>query len=86
MVINFFRANVSLSRCGEMRKQVLIFGFIIAFVGLFGNQSWAVDSSAKNTTEQKKVDGKQITMTALDAVKLAGRLVDTGDYEHATQI
>jgi len=28
----------------------------------------------------------EISMTALDAVKLAGNLIDAGDYEHATQI
>ncbi len=35
-----------------------------------------------------KQNGKttEITMSALDAVKLAGNLIDKGDYEHASQI
>ena len=28
----------------------------------------------------------QILMTSMDAVKIAGKLVDSGDYEHASQI
>ena len=33
-----------------------------------------------------KTKTKEITMTALDAVKLAGKLIDKGDIEHAKQI
>ena len=61
-----------------------------------GNQSWAVDNSAQTETqsindtniiEEKSEDGDTtFTMTALDAVKLAGRLVDAGDFERAQQI
>ena len=57
-------------------------------------KSWAVDNVARTETkqasniiEEKSEDGKTtLTMSALDAVKLAGNLVDAGDYEHATQI
>ena len=35
---------------------------------------------------QKSDEPKQLVMTALDAVKLAGNLVDRGDFDHATQI
>lgn len=46
------------------------------------------EQSEQNSTEKadEKKDGRTITMSALDAVKLAGALVDRGDYEHATQI
>ena len=39
-------------------------------------------------TKSNKVSEKthEITMSALDAVKLAGNLMDRGDFEHATQI
>ena len=43
--------------------------------------AWAESSVKKNT------DGTtEITMSALDAIKLAGQMVDRGDYEHASQI
>lgn len=38
------------------------------------------------TSVVKKENTTEITMTALDAVKLAGNLIDTGDIEHAEQI
>ena len=31
-------------------------------------------------------DDKELTLSAVDAVKLAGHLVDNGDYQHAMQI
>lgn len=57
--------------------------------------AWA-ESDVKNTSDnktpgiivEKDKSGKttEITMTALDAVKLAGNLVERGDFDHATQI
>ena len=44
-----------------------------------------VFASAEISVE-KKGDATEITMTALDAVKMAGRLIDNGDIEHAEQI
>ena len=42
---------------------------------------------AKKTSKKSDKNGKtEITMTSLDAVKLAGKMVEMGDYEHATQI
>ena len=43
-------------------------------------------SPKTGSEEQHSDDNKTITMSALDAVKLAGRLMDAGDYEHAKQI
>ncbi len=40
----------------------------------------------KHPKEQEEKGNKTITMSTLDAIKLAGRLVDAGDFEHATQI
>ncbi len=43
--------------------------------------------STKPIIKKDKKTGKtEITMTALDAVRVAGKLVETGDYEHAIQI
>lgn len=56
------------------------------FVLCPGIKSWAVDDNDINIATEKSGDETTLTMTALDAVKLAGRLVDTGDYEHANQI
>ena len=40
----------------------------------------------QNADIAKKDKSKTITMSALDAVKLAGKLVDTGDYDQASRI
>ena len=50
--------------------------------------AWAESNvSGKPDGDSTKTNSRtEITMTALDAVKLAGKLVDAGDYEHATQI
>jgi len=50
------------------------------------NKKNDVKKPIKIESEQKSDTNKTLTMSALDAVKLAGRLMDAGDYEHATQI
>lgn len=68
---------------------MLIFGVVI----ITGIDSWAVDSSVsvqpesektvKNTKSSKE---KTYTMSALDAVKVAGKLVNMGDFDNAQQL
>jgi len=62
-----------------LKKIVLFLVFIIQpFVALS-------ETGVKNSkSTQPKT--REITMTALDAVKLAGNMVESGDYEHAWQI
>ena len=65
-----------------MKKIALIFSVLMCFIFVPNNYSWA-DNKSEN---KKSGDTKTITMTALDAVKLAGNLIDRGDIEHAQQI
>lgn len=66
---------------------------ILFFLIIFGLQSNAIIAEALNAknganqiVETNKDETKEITMSALDAVRFAGRLVDKGDYEFARQI
>lgn len=45
--------------------------------------AWA-ESTIQKTDKLKETT--QLVMTPMDAVEMAGRLIDSGDYEHATQI
>ncbi len=51
------------------------------------NQTKKSDKQTKQLNVKKNKDGTtEITMTALEAVQLAGKLVETGNYDAATQI
>jgi len=71
-----------------MRK--LTFIFAVLFACTLGFNSWgATEPSQPDTTTQSEPEsegGKTVTMSALDAVKMAGRMVDIGDYDQATRI
>ena len=71
-----------------MRKILFILTVLVTFWGPLETQSWAVaDQVTDKTTEHTKKGGEtKVAMTALDAVKLAGQLVKSGDYEHAVQL
>ena len=79
-----------------MRKIILTLFALCIFASVPEIQSWATEGVAthietkeiKDTgiIEEKSGDNTTLTMSGLDAVKLAGRLVDAGDYDHATQI
>lgn len=45
---------------------------------------WAESSISANNQKSDKT--AQLVMTPIDAVKIAGKLIDSGDYEHASQI
>ena len=65
-----------------MFKKLFFFLFVVV-------QSLVVMADNIESTTNKnsnKSEKHEITMSALDAVKLAGRLVDAGDFDHATQI
>ena len=70
---------------------------MIAFIVMPGIQSWAVDVGELSKTQESKTEtkitnpnkiskAKTVTISALDAVKMAGKLIDKGDEEHAIQI
>ena len=84
-----------------MRTPNLITFSSVLFICVMGiNSCWAethnplvVESSYSNhakatnqTKLQKEGKATSVTMSTLDAVKLAGRLVDMGDYDQATHI
>ena len=48
--------------------------------------AWAESNTEKTTNIDSKPISTQLIMTATDAVKMAGQLIDSGDYEHAGQI
>ncbi len=60
-----------------LKRIVLVLLFMIQPMFTWA-ESDISDSNKNNITE--------IKMTALDAVKMAGKLIDMGDYEHASQI
>jgi len=63
-------------------KKVFLLSWSFLFVLILGFQSWAQDGIVQTKTKSNTT----LTMSALDAVKLAGRLVDSGDFDRATQI
>ena len=71
----------SVAHCAVARKPLAVEASYMDYVK-------SEEQSEQNSTEKsdEKKDGRTITMSALDAVKLAGALVDRGDYDNATQI
>ena len=66
-----------------VKKFVLKFSCISVFCIAIGIQCFANESDMKNV---KSDDKKTVTMSALDAVKIAGHLVDSGDFSRAQDI
>ena len=66
-----------------VKKFVLKFSCISVFCIAIGIQCFANESDMKNV---KSDDKKTVTMSALDAVKIAGYLVDAGDFSRAQDI
>ena len=63
-------------------KRLIIFFSMLVYVF-----NMALAENVENIHIKKHKDGTtELTMSGLDAVKLAGRLVERNDYEHATQI
>ncbi|MBR5355257.1 MAG: DUF560 domain-containing protein [Alphaproteobacteria bacterium] len=60
--------------------------FLVVFLCACVWLTSAVAESVENTETTPEEVPSEITMSALDAVKLAGNLIDRGDYEHANQI
>lgn len=83
-----------------MKKSVVILSLSVLFawpVGIYSGwadtqkplvvQSNYMDTVKTKKTEKKKESkNKTITMSALDAVKVAGKMVESGDYDQATKI
>ncbi len=84
-----------------MKKSVVILSLSVLFawpVGIYSGwadtqkplvvQSNYMDTVKAKQQKKKKSEpqNKTVTMSALDAVKVAGKLVDAGDYDQATRI
>ncbi len=101
MANEFFLAILLSLKILEMRKFIFCAILSVIALCILGANSYAADTpkplvvesnymeytnAQKKKSAKPKEDKKTITMSALDAVKVAGRLVDAGDYDQATRI
>ncbi len=101
MAIILFNAMVWLIKIPVMKKSVVILSLSVLFawpVGIYSGwadtqkplvvQSNYMDTVKAKQQKKKKSEpqNKTVTMSAMDAVKLAGNLVAVGDYDQATRI
>jgi len=71
-----------------LKRIVLILLFMIQPMFAWAESDINSDATQSPTIVRKDNSGKvtELLMTSMDAIKLAGNLVDRGDYEHASQI